>query len=111
MHSRLHVDVTVHLRLVNRFQMSEEVSLLFVLVAAVRAVEGEALVVDFLQVIVEVDLVGVFLAATVTNELLQPLMDHLDNKKTFLSICDIDFFNFPHCQVQNFKISNHSKQN
>jgi hypothetical protein len=26
--------------------------------------------------------------------------------KSFVGNCDIDFFNFRHCQVQNFKILN-----
>ncbi len=30
---------------------------------------------------------------------------------TTLGICDIDFFNFYHCQVWNFKISNQSEWN
>ena len=61
--------------------MSQEVPLLVVLVAAVRTVEGESLVVDLLQVVVEVDLVGVLLAPAVADELLQALVNDLNVAK------------------------------
>ncbi len=32
------------------------------------------------------------------------------NNQGLLCICGIDFFNFRHCQVQNFEISNQSEQ-
>ena len=71
----------VDLRLVDLFQMSQKVPLLVVLVAAVRTVEGESLVVDLLQVVVEVDLVGVLLATAVADELLQALVNDLNVAK------------------------------
>jgi hypothetical protein len=44
-------DDVVDLRLVDLFQMCQQVALLVVLVAAVRAVEGEALGVDVINII------------------------------------------------------------
>jgi hypothetical protein len=70
--------VSAHFRLVDVFEVRHQVALFVELVVAVRALERDVAPVNLLQVVLQVGLVGVLLAADVTRPSLQALVHNLE---------------------------------